>query len=115
MSEKKDVKSKFQKANIEIAIVGNDLITFKDTNVVKVEILEIKDGNATINGKPRKQYEMKVIDLNDDKPKDFNTASSRLRKALSDINESEGLIGQKLRIEKIGSGTGTTYKVEKIK
>lgn len=114
MSEKKITKEKFEKANIEIAVVGNDLVTFKDTNVVKIGIIEVKDGITTINGKQRKQYEMKVVDLIDDKPKDFNVASARLRKKLSDINQNEGLIGQKLRIEKIGSGTGTTYKVEKI-
>lgn len=115
MSEKQKIdKKQFKKANISIATVGDDLITFKETNVVKVEILEIKDGKTTINGKLREQYEMTVIDLVDDKQKKFNTASARLRKALSDINQSEGIIGQKLRIEKVGIGTATTYVITKI-
>ena len=90
------------------------MITFKDTNVNKVQILSIRDSITTINGKQKKQYEMRVIDLLDDKEKNFNVASARLRKGLSDINESEGIINQKLRIEKIGSGMGTTYKIDKI-
>lgn len=110
----KEIKQKFKKADVEIAIVGEDLITFKETNVIKVEILKMKDGIAKISGKDKKQYEMRVKDLIDDKEKNFNVASARLRKLLSDINESEGIIGQKLRIEKIGAGMGTQYQVDKI-
>ncbi|MFX0069881.1 MAG: hypothetical protein ACFFAO_02215 [Candidatus Hermodarchaeota archaeon] len=114
MSEKKDVKKGFQKADIKIAKVGEDIITFKETNINKIKVLSCKDDTATISGKVKDIYKMRVIDLMDDKEKNFNPASSRLRAELSKINESEGLIGQSLKIEKIGSGTGTFYKVDKI-
>ena len=112
MSEK-NIK-KFQKADIRVVKAGAEIITFKDKNINRVQILTCKDGKTTINGKLKDTYDMKAIDLDDGVEKDFNVASSRLNELLSDINIKEGLIGQKLRIEAIGSGVGRTYKVEKI-
>lgn len=114
MSEKKVKIEEFKKAGIKKVRVQDEILTFKEQNVQKVKILKAEDAKTTINGKEREIYKMRVIDLTDDKEKNFNPASVRLREQLSLIEEEEGLINQKLRIEKIGSGTGTQYKVEKI-
>lgn len=110
----KDIKTKFRKANIKVAKKGQSIMTFNESNVQKIEILEAIDGQATINGKLRDIYKMKVLDINTDKEMLFNPAAKGLMEQLYAINENEGLIGQKLRIEKIGSGTATIYKVDKL-
>lgn len=112
MSEKKE---KFVKAELAEIIAGEEILTFSDRNTIRIKILSAINDKAKINGKTVKCYNMRVIDLDSNREIKFNPAATRLNEQLFKINKEEGLINQTLRIEKIGSGMGTHYKVEKIK
>lgn len=109
-----------KQAKINVKEVGQDLLTFNDRNTIRIRILSCESSTTTIidarTNKEKKvdSLEMKVIDLDDNKEKGFNTLSKRLQNALNDINESEGLIDNELRIERIGTGFQTKWNVESI-
>lgn len=111
-----------QKAGIskDVKTLGSSKLTFRDRNTIRIEIINciVSDRNITDNRtktiKAVKEFASDVIDLDDNNPKEFSTLSNNLQNILSDIDDKEGLINNKLRIEKIGSGFGTKWKVESL-
>lgn len=104
----------------DVKTQGSDKINFRDRNTNEIEIKgciivpKIIIDNATKKEKTVDSMEMNVIDLRDNKPKEFSTLSSRLQNLLADIDDFEGLIDNKMSITQVGSGFGTHYRIEML-
>lgn len=106
---------------------GQEVFSMKDKTeasvlVKKCEVSETKitettwyKGQEIKNEKIVPCLKMVVIDLANNKEYPFNPTSKRLMSAINEINESVGIIDEKVMIRKTGSGVNTQYTAQVIK
>lgn len=100
--------------------VGAEILTFNDRNSIQIKILEAELTEKIIQDKKTKKdktvdmLKCKVVDLLTGKELGWSTIAKRLIEKLQVVNDSNGLIGIKLSIEKVGYGFNTQWNVNII-